>query len=948
MSILCRCLNGPAALVLVLLWLFSGAHAAAQGPGDAPRAIDPLLQVDLFAAAPDIVHPVGLTFDRAGRLLVIESHTHFRPKDYNGPARDRIRILIDTDGDGKADTFDTFYEGTVATMGIATHPDGSIYVATRNEVLRLRDLKGTGKADDVKRIAFLDTKGDYPHNGLSGLAFDSRGNVYFGMGENLGADYKLIGADGTTLTGGGEGGNIYWCTADGGKLRKVATGFWNPFGVCRDIFGRIFAVDNDPDAMPPCRLLHVVEGGDYGFQFRYGRSGRHPFQSWDGQLPGTLPMVSGVGEAPCQVLSYESDGLPDKYRGSLLVASWADHRIERYEPKEHGASVTAERLPFIQGGKDFRPVGIAVAPDGSLFISDWVKSDYNLHGKGAIWHVRLRKPHAPDWPADPRLGLFVKHRPLRDDAAQFLMRDAEGRRWVRVQLANGDVRVRASSLAALIDAADPALDLPVIADKEPVTPLRAMALRAMIARGDDASAFVDSHYPPAVRMEAIASLHGKSALPQLLKLLTDADPFLRHAAIRQLGRSPDLLLAVNVAELADPVQRVGMLLAWRASGLREGVRRVGVFLADANPDVRFMAAKWVADDMLKDYRAQLVETLRQPDLNVKLFFAYSAALSRLDGRDGSEAQMADYFFTRLQDSQTPPPVRVMALQMVPSSYAKLTPELLGGLLKGPNTALSIEAARALVELPSPKRLPILLNAARDARLPVDTRAEAVLGLSGQAPDDLVLLAQDDSTEVSDEALRDLVGVKLTEPQQAAIAKVARKRADAAPLVARALGKPFAEERPPAADVFAWLKRLDGPIDPAAGRRVFFHSKLAGCYRCHRVDGRGADIGPDLSTIGRTDRRSILESILQPSAQVAPHYQAWVIETHDGRVLTGMLIHTNLDEYTYLDAKGGKFKLNTRDIAEVRPAARSIMPDGLSDQLTIQEVRDLLAYLSSRK
>ena len=124
--------------------------------------------------------------------------------------------------------------------------------------------------------------------------------------------------------------------------------------------------------MPPCRMVHVVEGGDYGFQFRYGRSGKHPFQSWNGELPGTLPMMTGVGEAPCEILSYESDGLPEEYRGELLVTIWADHRVERYRLKPHGASFKADRLPFIQGGKDFRPVGLATAPDGSLFFSDWV------------------------------------------------------------------------------------------------------------------------------------------------------------------------------------------------------------------------------------------------------------------------------------------------------------------------------------------------------------------------------------------------------------------------------------------------------------------------------------------------------------------------------------------------------------------------------------------------
>ena len=75
--------------------------------------------------------------------------------------------------------------------------------------------------------------------------------------------------------------------ADGRKPRRVATGFWNPFGICRDIFGRIFAVDNDPDSRPPCRLLHVVAEGDYGYRFRNGRRGLHPFTAWDGVPQGT-------------------------------------------------------------------------------------------------------------------------------------------------------------------------------------------------------------------------------------------------------------------------------------------------------------------------------------------------------------------------------------------------------------------------------------------------------------------------------------------------------------------------------------------------------------------------------------------------------------------------------------------------------------------------------------
>src|SRR6185369_7736902 len=136
-------------------------------------------------------------------LLVVESHTHFRPAKYAGPKHDRIRAFEVTNRGGRADKITTFFEGTDHTMDVAVHPDGSVYVATRNEILRLRDTKGTGVADEKTRIAFLDTKGDYPHNGLSGLCFDSKGELTFGMGENLGAFYTLIGPDGKKFSGEG-------------------------------------------------------------------------------------------------------------------------------------------------------------------------------------------------------------------------------------------------------------------------------------------------------------------------------------------------------------------------------------------------------------------------------------------------------------------------------------------------------------------------------------------------------------------------------------------------------------------------------------------------------------------------------------------------------------------------------------------------------------------------
>ncbi|MDB5311817.1 MAG: Cytochrome c [Gemmataceae bacterium] len=918
---------------------------------DPPVSSDPRLVVELFAAAPDIVHPIAADFDSKGRLLVVESHTHFRPAKYDGPAHDRIRVLEDTDGDGKADTFTTFFEGTTATMDVAAHPDGSVYVATRNEILRLRDTNGDGKADEKTRIAVLETAGNYPHNGLSGLTFDTAGNLFFGMGENLGAPYKLIAADGTTLAGGGEGGNIFHCTAAGGKLRRVATGFWNPFGAGRDIFGRLFVVDNDPDASPPCRLVHVVEGADFGFQFRYGRSGRHPFQSWNGELPGTLPYVTGTGESPCEVVSYESDGLPPEYRGSLLVPAWADHRVERYVPASRGASVTADRTPFVQGGKEFRPSGLAVATDGSLFVSDWVSRSYELHGKGAVWHVRWKDAKPAPRPTDPKQAVLSPHRPVREAAARTLARDPAGREFLRGRLGSADVRVRAAALAALIDANDEKTDLAAIARTDQETGLREMAVRALVARGGDVTAFAAEKEPAGVRAEAVAGLPAEGSESQLLKLLADPDPFLRHAAGRRLARAPDVLARVDHRGLKDPKQRVGVLLAWRASGRKETTRVLGDLLTYPDPDVRFMAVKWVADEKLAAFRPQVAEAVKSESLDPRGFLALTTALARIDEKPVNDDGLAGYFIDRLTDRNAPASARLMALRVVPAAHGKLKTDHLTALLSETDPVFRVEVLRALKDRGDAKAAAQVRAIVQDERQAIPVRAQAILTLSAIAPADvgfLTGLANGSDAILGREALRALYQADLSPVQQGDLAAAAKARPDRADLAARVLGKPFHANRPAATDTDAWLKRLDGPADPDTGRRVFENPRLATCSLCHRVDGRGADVGPDLSLIGRTDRRWIVESILQPSAVVAPHYLPWKIETTDGRVLTGLLVGTHLDESVYVDQKGLRFKVDARDVASAVPTRTSIMPDGLLDRLTDQEVRDLVAYLASRK
>ncbi|MEX0712974.1 MAG: PVC-type heme-binding CxxCH protein, partial [Pirellulales bacterium] len=553
----------------LLLGLILLCGPATAGGLELPAAADRRLTVELFAAEPDLVTPTGIAVDAKGRVLVVESHTHFRPDDYQGPPADRIRIFEDTDGDGRADHVGTFFEGSRFTMNLAVYHDGTVYVATRDEIFCLRDNDGDGKADQRTTIAQLETPGDYPHNGLSGFAFDFAGNVYFGLGENLGAKYRLVGGDGTELAGGGEGGSIYRMAADGSGLVRVATGFWNPFHVALDAYGRLFAVDNDPDSRPPCRLLHIVPDGDYGYRFRNGRKGLHPFTAWDGELPGTLPMVAGTGEAPSGVVAYQSDGLPDDYRGNLLCTSWGDHRLERYRLVPRGASFQATAEPFVTGGEDFRPVGIAVAPDGSLFVSDWVDKSYTLHGKGRVWKVSSAAPGPARRPQQPGEAVRSADRQLGERAARQLMGQGQlGKEILREAAGESDQpAIQALAISALAAIGDHRWLAERLASLEPTTPddpaasersaMAALLVRLLDREHLDLNCLAAPASPPAVRAEALRRIAGRSSVHLVRQGLADDDPFIRQAALVGLRQSAGLTDLLDHATSEDKAVRLG-------------------------------------------------------------------------------------------------------------------------------------------------------------------------------------------------------------------------------------------------------------------------------------------------------------------------------------------------------------------------------------------------------
>lgn len=941
-----------------------------------PRVLDDRLKIELFAAAPDIVTPTGIAVDRRGRAFVAESHTHFPPQGYDGPKTDRIRLFEDADGDGRAERVSNFYEGGVATMNIALDHTGALYVATRMELSRLRDTNDDGQADEKVQLAHLETKGDYPHNGLSGFAFDPLGWVYFGMGENLGADYTLVGSDGARLSGGGEGGNIFRFRPDGSQLERVATGFWNPFHLCIDAFGRLFGVDNDPDSRPPCRLLHIVPGGDYGYRYRNGRKGLHPFTAWNGELPGTLPMTAGTGEAPSGMTAYESDGLPQDYVGALLVTSWGDHRLERHKLAPHGASFRTQANPFVSGGENFRPVGIAVGPDGALYVSDWVDKSYELHKKGRVWKISAKDALPRPRPADPRQAILSAHRDTREDAARALVQQGEAGLDALDEVVASSAsspRARAVAAAALWNATRQ--DQTLAAERRDAR-LNGLGqiYRGLAAQGRDDSwlllrmaqsapalAVIHPTSEPTAFLMANAIRQGNPVagverpLPRLIDALSSDDPFVRQAGRRGIIRlSRADALGRELSSSKNASLRLEALLLLRDSGLATGAAQLPAFLADADPVVRFAAVQWVAERNLVELRPNVEKVLAEGAASRQLFEGCLAALELLAGirrQQKDEIGGGDYVAQLLVAPGTAVEIRRRAIRMAPPTHPAIALDWLEGQLNGKDAVMRLEAVRTLRERPDPAARRLLATTAANAKEDATLRAEAVVGLRADEEEHrnllLALASAESPPALRDEALRALRGATLSAAETDRLASLAGADAELREQVSRVKPDEVRFDRPANADVDAWVALLEQKEgNAAAGERVFF-SSLARCSACHQRNGRGGNIGPEMTATGpQLARRRLVESMLLPSKEIAPQFVGWSIAAVDGRVLQGLLIREDVDgTQAYMDANGQVTEIKHQDIAERSPHNLSLMPENLPRSLTLQEFRDLLAYLS---
>jgi putative heme-binding domain-containing protein len=318
------------------------------------------------------------------------------------------------------------------------------------------------------------------------------------------------------------------------------------------------------------------------------------------------------------------------------------------------------------------------------------------------------------------------------------------------------------------------------------------------------------------------------------------------------------------------------------------------------------------------------------------------------------------------DDKRPAALRATALQMVPASTAELSTKLLLEFAKSDDAGLKTQAVRTLQQSGRADGIPLLLELAADENTELSLRLDAIAGLCA-TPHDQPLPAN------IEQLLLDAVNNRLRfraplEQQQCRLEAIRALRGRATPGLK--IGDVLTGIRKAASDDRELMEALDlaiegksslsfsdhqpstidHPPSPDRGRRVFYHHQGPLCFKCHTVNGRGGNVGPDLSFIARTmNREKLLGSILEPSKEISPQFLTWTILTDDGKTHTGIMVTENGGGDVELgDAQGNITKIPRKNIEERTPSNVSVMPQGLHQRMTRQELSDLLDYLETLK
>src|SRR5262245_16879498 len=417
----------------------------AKASDEAQKAIprfqyDKSLKVEVWAAEPMLANPVCFAFDEKGRCFVAETfRLHHGVTDDRGhmnwladdlasrstadrvaiykkdagtrfhreyeTARERIRLLEDTTGSGKADKVTVFRDDFGrAEDGIGAGllaRKGNVYYTCIPDLYLLKDTKGSGTADVKQSLATgFGIHTSFIGHDLHGLRIGPDGRLYFSIGDR---GLNVATKEGKHLFV-PDTGAVLRCELDGSNLEVFCTGLRNPQELAFDDYGILFTVDNNSDSGDQARFLHLVEGGEYGWRIGYQyetrmhdssvkQGNRGPWnyeQLWspETQAAYLLPALKNFSNGPSGFTAYPGVGLSDRYKGHFFLANFSggpgNSGIFSFGIKPKGTSFEmTDDHKFIW---EVLATDCEFGPDGAFYVSDWVNG-WGLPGKGRIYKV---------------------------------------------------------------------------------------------------------------------------------------------------------------------------------------------------------------------------------------------------------------------------------------------------------------------------------------------------------------------------------------------------------------------------------------------------------------------------------------------------------------------------------------------------------------------------------
>jgi len=964
--------------------------------------------VELVAAEPEIMNPVAMCIDERGRFWITESFEY--PRREPGPGRDRIKVLEDTDGDGRVDRVTVFAEGLNIPSGIAVGY-GGVWVCNAPDLLFLQDTDGDGKADRSEVVVTGFGRTD-THELPNSLTWGPDGWLY-GLNGVFNYCKVTYGPENPNFRPGQKSVDftcaLFRVHPRTREFQIFAEGTSNPWGLAMNPAGDFF--------VSACVIDHLWNLAENGYYIRQG--GPYPPHTWP--LPSIVKHKHQKA-AYCGLTWFDSDAYPPEYRdvlymgnihGGCINADLIERQGATYFGKPHpgfipqkdawkndqygtiakSGSSDQPRLADLLTANDawFMPVVQKVGPDGCLYILDWYDryhcyQDANAdpagvdRAKGRLYRLRYQEtPHAKPFnlaeESDGELiSLLASANIYHRDIAQRLLSERATPEVVHlleeVVTSNESSQVKRMhalwGLAGTGHVSDDILAY-LMNSPEPVLKTWGVRLTGNLQRTlkeFDTLLAASEFQPLEVQQQLVVALPkiaGEKSLPFLLKVAAQQDDLLNHIVWQNLLK---ILNTEKAAENAteSTAALIPILESQYAAGKpvspEFASRLFARLLDEKTPEtaLQFLSCVALHEGAQSNTFASMLRLLNgrlsQNGFNPKqqetvktwskttieeLQRTWPATLPEFDTLQAlcGDAMAANRLRERFAAIEIAMPARLEALQALIFAHdPKVVDVFESGLFHESTTEeFRSRLLETIGRVNDPRVATLLLS--RFAKFQPDVQPKVIEVLTQRPAWSLALLKEIEAGRI--------------DKNQINLNQLMRMNAFPDEVLHQMVQKNFGTVRTTRSNRQGVINQkkdfLSGtPGDPMAGVAVFKRV----CAQCHKIYGEGADVGPDITRNGRNNWDQLLQNLFDPSAVIGPGYQARIIATEDGRVLTGLPIEDS-PERVVLKIQGGKLETIPRDQIEADKLSElSMMPEDVDKLMTSQELADLLAYLSLDK